>query len=192
MTLDTREICRYLSLGRREPDEALLARIEALRPEAMEAIRPRSVWTRFDDWAANHTLFAAGLRLAESKTLSLHLKDCHAVYLICGTLGPRFDALARRSAVSSSADALILQAIGAAGIEELMDGAGEAIRAELREGETLVPRYSPGFGDFPLAAQRPLLGLLDTPRAIGVSLTDSLLMVPSKSVSAVIGVKACF
>ena len=182
MTLDTREICRYLSLGRREPDEALLARIEALRPEAMESIRPRSVWTRFDDWAANPALLAAELRLAEPKT-------CHAVYLICGTLGPRFDALARRAAVSSSADALILQAIGAAGIEELMDGAGEAIRAELREGEALVPRYSPGFGDFPLAAQRPLLGLLDTPRAIGVSLTDSLLMVPSKSVSAVIGVK---
>ena len=53
----------------------------------------------------------------------------------------------------------------------------------------LVRRYSPGYGDFPLEAQRELLGILDTPRAIGVSLTDTLLMAPSKSVSAVIGVK---
>ena len=51
-----------------------------------------------------------------------------------------------------------------------------------------MTRDSPGYGDFPLEAQREILVILDTPRKIGVSLTDSLLMVPSKSVSAVIGV----
>ena len=70
-----------------------------------------------------------------------------------------------------------------------MDIAEDEIRRELAEGETLVPRYSPGFGDFPLSAQREILSVLDAARAIGVSLTDTLLMVPSKSVSAVIGVK---
>ena len=70
-----------------------------------------------------------------------------------------------------------------------MDIAEDEIRRELAEGETLVPRYSPGFGDFPLTAQREILSVLDAARAIGVSLTDTLLMVPSKSVSAVIGVK---
>ena len=60
---------------------------------------------------------------------------------------------------------------------------------ELKEGETLVSRYSPGYGDWPLEAQRRLFELLDAPRKAGVSLTDSLLMVPSKSVSAIIGVK---
>ena len=71
-----------------------------------------------------------------------------------------------------------------------MDETESRIQAELAPGESLVTRYSPGYGDWPLDAQRELLALLDTPRAIGVSLTDSLLMVPSKSVSAVIGVKA--
>ena len=56
-------------------------------------------------------------------------------------------------------------------------------------GETLVKRYSPGYGDFPLEAQRELLALIDAPRKVGVWLTDSLLMVPSKSGSAMIGVK---
>ena len=59
----------------------------------------------------------------------------------------------------------------------------------LAPGETLVRRYSPGYGDLPLAAQRDLLGFLDAPRTVGVALTDALLMVPSKSVSALIGVK---
>ena len=48
---------------------------------------------------------------------------------------------------------------------------------------------APGYGDFPLVEQRTLLGLLDASRKVGVSLTDALLMVPSKSVSAVIGVR---
>ena len=89
----------------------------------------------------------------------------------------------------SGADALIVQAAGAAFMERWMDETEECIRAELAPGESMMTRYSPGYGDWPLEAQRRLLELLDTPRAIGVSLTDSLLMVPSKSVSAVIGVK---
>ena len=70
-----------------------------------------------------------------------------------------------------------------------MDGVEDEIRAELTDGETLVSRYSPGYGDFPLAAQSTVLALLDAPRTVGVALTDTLLMVPSKSVSAIIGVK---
>ena len=70
-----------------------------------------------------------------------------------------------------------------------MDETEGEISKELAPGESLVSRYSPGYGDFPLAAQRTLLGLLDASRQVGVSLTDSLLMVPSKSVSAIIGVK---
>jgi len=63
------------------------------------------------------------------------------------------------------------------------------IRQELASGEGLVSRFSPGYGDLPLDYQRTLLSVLDTSRKIGVSLTDSLLMVPSKSVSAIVGVR---
>jgi len=94
-----------------------------------------------------------------------------------------------RKAWEAGADALIVQAIGAALIEKLMDSVEDEIRAELTDGETLVSRYSPGYGDFPLAAQSTVLALLDAPRTVGVALTDTLLMVPSKSVSAIIGVK---
>ena len=70
-----------------------------------------------------------------------------------------------------------------------MDAVADEIRLELEPGETLVSRFSPGYGDLPLGYQRTLLAILDTPRKIGVSLTDTLLMVPSKSVSAVVGVR---
>ncbi len=69
-----------------------------------------------------------------------------------------------------------------------MDDVELEIRSELQDGETLVSRYSPGYGDYPLSEQRRLLSILDASRRVGVSLTDALVMAPSKSVSAVIGV----
>ncbi len=171
------DINRYLLLGRHAPDAALAEAMARLREVALQAIRPARTWRRIARVPS------------ESKTLARHLSGCHAAYLVCGTLGAAFDALLRRTAVRSAADTLVLQAIGAAAIEEWMDLVEDEIRRELKDGETLVPRYSPGFGDFPLSAQREMLAILDASRAIGVSLTDSLLMVPSKSVSAVIGVR---
>ena len=82
-----------------------------------------------------------------------------------------------------------IQAVAAAMIEDWMDAIEDDIRRELAPGEELVARYSPGYGDFPLAAQSALVALLDAPRKAGVSLTSSLLLVPSKSVTAVIGVR---
>ncbi len=182
LAIDGHEVALYLRLDGHEPDAALAARIAAMREAALKVIRPARVWRRIA-WPKTDGVFGASRKLAR------HLDGCHAAYLVCGTLGTGFDALLRRVSVVSGADALVLQAVGTAAIEEWMDCVENEIRAELAPGETLVRRYSPGYGDFPLEAQRELLGLLDSSRTVGVSLTDTLLMAPSKSVSAVIGVK---
>ena len=181
-TIDLREVALYLRLGTQKPDTTLASAMAVLREAALKVIRPARVWRRVD-WPKTDGAFGTSRKLAR------HLEGCHAIYLVCGTLGTGFDALLRRVSVKSAADALVLQAVGTAAIEEWMDGVEESIKSELLPGEVLVRRYSPGYGDFPLEAQRELLGILDTPRTIGVSLTDTLLMAPSKSVSAVIGVK---
>ena len=187
MTVDLAEIARYMRMGRSVPEGALAERVEKLRDEALAAIRPARVWRRFP--VEGGAIGSGALRIAVSGSLAKHLGDCRAAYLVCGTIGAAFDAFQRRVSVSSGADALIAQATGAALIEKFMDGVEDEIREELAPGESLLPRYSPGYGDFPLEAQRALLGLVDAPHAVGVSLTDSLLMVPSKSVSAIIGIR---
>ena len=180
MTLELEDILPYLRMGGRTPDDALAARIAELRDRALGEVRPSKTWRRMPTprrW------------VEESRALAVRLAGCGEVYLACGTLGAEFDAYHRLVSVRSGADALIVQAVGAAAIEKVMDGIEDDIRAELAPGETLVARYSPGYADFPLAEQRTLLTLLDSARKAGVSLTDSLLMVPSKSVCAVIGVR---
>ena len=178
MTVTVQEVARYLRMGGNAPDGALAARIGELIGEAVRVLRPARIWRRLP----------VSQIPSPGTTLLRHLEGCAEAYLACGTVGPGLDALQRRVSVTSGADALIVQAVGAALIERYMDDVENEIRAELASGEALVARYSPGYGDFPLEAQREILVILDTPRKIGVSLTDSLLMVPSKSVSAVIGV----
>lgn len=180
------EIARYMKMGASTPDGILAKRIHALIELTVSTIRPECIWRRFP--ILNGLIGSKHLQFAVSNSLAAHLEGCRDAYLICGTIGTGFDALQRKVSATSASDSLILQAIGAAMIENLMDSAENEIRKELAEGESLTPRYSPGYGDFPLDAQRALLDLLDTPRRIGVSLTGSLLMTPSKSVSAVIGI----
>ncbi len=120
----------------------------------------------------------------ESKGLANALCDSEEVVLFAATLGIEMDRLLHRYGAISPAKALLFQAIGAERIEAVCDG----FCAELtRLGYYPRRRFSPGYGDFPLEAQRELLTLLNASKKIGVSLTDSLLMLPTKSVTALAG-----
>ena len=49
----------------------------------------------------------------------------------------------------------------------------------------LLPWKSPGYGDLPLSLSRTIISELDATKKIGVSITESDLLVPSKSVTAI-------
>ena len=107
------------------------------------------------------------------------------VYL-CGTLGSAFDRWQRARAAVSAAEAYEAQRYGLEEIEKVMDGLEAEARAAVeKEGLKLMPRRSPGYGTMPLELSREILAKLDATRRIGVALTDSLLLVPSKSVTAI-------
>lgn len=179
MEIPAEEIVRYLRLGGRRPEAALEERIRVLRADVTPHLAPRRLFARFP-----RSRFAWG-----GDALARHLEGCGDVYLLVATLGAAFDVFLRRTSAVSAADAFIVQAIGAAAVERVLDDAETEIRAGLAPDETLVSRYSPGYGDFPLEESRAILGALDASKRIGVSLTESLLLVPSKSVTAVIGVR---
>jgi len=104
---------------------------------------------------------------------------------LCASIGAAFDQWQRRLAAVSAADAYFAQRIGLDAVEKLMDELEAEIRLTLAAGETLKPRRSPGYGEMPLELSREILDALDATKLIGVSLTDSLLLVPSKSVTAI-------
>ena len=123
--------------------------------------------------------------VARSMWMRTRLKGVEVVFL-CGTIGAEFDAWQRRLSVTSAADAFLSQQIGLAAVEKVMDELESKAKAQVEvEGRKLLPRKSPGYGDLPIELSRTILAELDAPRKIGVSITDSNLLVPSKSVTAI-------
>ena len=94
----------------------------------------------------------------------------------------------KKYSVVNIAKAAVTQAAGAACIESYVDEVEAAIRQEaMKRGMYLRPRFSPGYGDFPLEYQKDIFEILECSKRIGVTLTEGNLMMPSKSVTALIG-----
>lgn len=122
-----------------------------------------------------------------SSDLAKNLRDCDKVFLFAATVGVGIDRLILKYSRLSPVKAVMLDAIGTERIETLCDRFCDNIRG-LHNVET-QPRFSPGYGDLPLETQIQIMSVLNPPKHIGVTLTDSLLLTPTKSVTAFIGIK---
>lgn len=180
------DICRYLGLGKNPPDAALNALMEKCLAEFRAAVHFRACFL-----VVPITETAGGVKLgalfAPGQSLAGNLSGCNRAILFAATIGAETEWQRKRAAVTSPARALVLDAIGTAAVESFCN----ALCGEWSREFTdcfLRPRFSPGYGDLPLAVQRPLLSCLDSSRKAGIFLTDALLMIPQKSVSAVVGI----
>lgn len=120
-----------------------------------------------------------------SGNLAKNLRDCKEVIVFAATVGVGIDRLIAKYSRLSPAKAFCFQALGAERVEALCDD----FCSEMGKNRHLRPRFSPGYGDLPLETQKMIFPLLDCPKRIGVSLGDSLLMSPSKSVTAFVGIQ---
>ena len=183
-----REIARYLGYHGEEPDAQVREAIERCLSQLMEQCRPKEVHRTFDLTVGEDGLLSFGGCSWMSRNLAKNLENCGKVVLFAATIGQAPDRLIRRASVEKVSDMVIYQAASAAMIEAWCDRLNLQIKEDAeKEGLYVRPRFSPGYGDLSLTVQRDVIRLLDTPRAIGVTLTESCLMAPSKSVTAVIG-----
>lgn len=186
---DRKEILRYLGYRYdQNPDQSMEQSITQKIAEMQKVVQPRMIYRRFPLlWRTENTIEIADIVIT-SENLARNLKDCVSVYCMAATLGIGVDRLLTRAAAVRMSDAVIYQAIAAATIEEFCDEINEKIRREAEEqGLYCRPRFSPGYGDFSIRYQPDFARLLDAPRKIGLTVTDSCLLVPIKSVTAIIG-----
>ena len=162
------EALRYLGFGKAEPDEAVLELMASCEEELLAACQGRACWVR------TPVAFPAP----------------HCVDIGFGpieSIGIGADRLAARWSRLRPSRSAVLDALASSAVECWCDD----VERELTQGEEKhCERFSPGYGDFPLHHQKDFLHCLDMGRLLGVSLTDSLLMKPAKSVTAVIGLGA--
>lgn len=181
------EVLRYLGTGGKDPGELRVLAEDCSR-ELLAAARPRWNWRAF-----GCEITQSGVRLdcgffLPGKDLAGHLSDCREAVLMAATLSPGVDALLRRTQLSDLSRSLVLESCATAAIEEVCDRA-EAVIRERYPGRELTSRYSPGYSDLPITVQGEFLSLLDAPRQLGLCATESSILTPRKSVTAVLGVR---
>ena len=189
-TPNWREIFRYLGYNNgARPEGAVLEMIERAEAAVRGMAEAKSVYQRFPLVFHGDGAVEIGDIRIESAALRRNLDGCAGVFLLAATLGADVDRLITRlTALGHVSEAAAAQAAAAALIEDVCDEAGESMRKiAAARGLKLRPRFSPGYGDFSIEHQRDIARVLDTARRIGLTVTDSLMLAPMKSVTAVIG-----
>ena len=185
--VDIREALRYLRASPNDPQTRAMA--EEMAALLEKSAPPRYVFrevTLIRDPACEDIFVPeAGMRL-RGKLAGKMLRDCGKAILLACTLGAAYERLERIWRVRDLARAAVLDACGSA----LAEAGCEQAEAEIRQrypGVKMTKRFSPGYGDLSLHIQGELLRALDAEKRLGITLTESCLMIPSKSVTAIIG-----
>lgn len=190
--IDKREVCRYLGYAKVKPDETVDGLVEQCIQEMTRVAMPKSMYQIFEieQETEDQKVLQLGFARVESEKLARNLQGCQKIILLAATLGPRPDLLIQKNSKLNPLKGVVMQAVGAMLIESYVDEQNEALReCFAKEGYRLHPRFSPGYGDFKLEHQSDIFKVLDCSKNLGLTLMDSMIMAPSKSVTAVIGME---
>lgn len=191
-TLDREEVKRYLGMSGKTVPVEIERQIDSCIRETLRAVQPRAVYLRKAIQSTENGFQVQDSPLYLSgKSIQPFLEGTSEAWFLAVTVGQGMDRLIRTAMVSRPEEGVILDCCGAAAVEAAADilQAG-LLQTVAREGLQLTPRFSPGYGDLPIDLQSDFLNLLDAPRKIGLTITESSMLVPSKSITALIGIRS--
>lgn len=179
------EALRYLGCRKNQYDDQTVQLTIKLMEELEKVCSPRYTYEVFDI-LINETIIDFGVFKIDSLSLSKNLKNCSKCAVFASTLGTEADFLIRRYSKTSVTNSTIINACANSLIEEYCDQYQAEIEA--KSGGKTRARFSPGYGDLALEYQTDLVRVLNPAKKIGLTLSDSLILMPTKSVTALIGI----
>lgn len=180
ITLNKNELLARIGMG----NEFDLDKLKPYIDKLDEVIIYKYAYTEVD-LQINDTVCDFGFVATDSKALSCTLAGSKKAYILAVTLGIDVDRLIAKSNIQSPAEAYYIDAIASCAAESL----AEYIYEKLSSHKECTHRFSPGYADLPLQIQPKLLERLNAYKAVGITLTDELLMIPTKSITTIIGIK---
>lgn len=190
IVLETVSICetaRYMGV-KGDPDDNVLRLIEKADSTARKIILPKYVYR-----VSGVEILSGGVELSDcgvflsGNDIKMHLEGCGKAVIFAATLSAEADKLIRRAEVTDMAEALAMDCVCSSLIEQFCDKAEEEIFREV-DAAYRTWRFSPGYGDLPISVQDELVRALNAQRRIGLTVTPENILIPSKSVTAVIGI----
>ena len=162
--------------GGAEPDDRLLALIEQCEREVLDAAQPRFVYRVCEIENESSGVAVKGTNLVlTGNSIREHLSGCERAVLMAVTVSAGIDRLIRIAQLEDMAKAVVIDSLASVAVEQACDRAEE------------IFRFGLGYGDLPVSLQGAFLNVLNAPKQIGLNVSASDMLTPTKSVTAVIG-----
>lgn len=182
INIDPKEVAVYLGYYSAKTDENTDKLIAECTAEFLNAADFRACYKEVE--VNTDGEIDLGFKKIGCSSLKKNLSGCEKAYIFAATTGIESHRLIERNSIISPLKGMVTDCVGSAAIEAFCD----KINLSFENCNCLRPRFSPGYGDMPLECQRDVVEFLQTNKNIGMSLTESLMMVPVKSVTAIIGI----
>ncbi|MGK0467726.1 vitamin B12 dependent-methionine synthase activation domain-containing protein [Clostridium sp.] len=189
MKIATTQVLMYLGYKNQEIDRNIIDLIEECSQEVISICKERVVYEVFDIQRNDEQVFLLGSTLVLKDTdIINHLSSSKRCLIMAATLGIEVDSKIAYYSKFNITKGLIMDACATTAIESLCDEVQGAIKeSALVDNLHITNRYSPGYGSFLIENQRNILNILNAYKKIGLSVTESSIMLPRESVTALIG-----
>jgi len=185
-SIDAAETRRYAGLQKAVAfDEKKI--LEACEDTRLLAT-PKGIWELYDYDCNTQIIHSIPPCTIQGKKIGQHLAGCEKVIVLSITVGENIeDEITHRFNQGDYSDAVIMDAAATAAVEQLADAMEKAIAPKMAaQGYLMKWRFSPGYGDWPLEQQPDLIRLANA-NTIGIHLSSSMMLIPRKSITAIIG-----
>ncbi|MDO5650149.1 MAG: vitamin B12 dependent-methionine synthase activation domain-containing protein, partial [Gallicola sp.] len=168
------------------PDERVDIELDSLIEEFKAVAKPKWIMREFT--LKNLELLGTNLVL-KGESIKKLLESCQSVVLFATTLGRDIETLLSRYSKSNISKAILADSVASAAIEDICEEIEYEIKVEKsKESLYLTDRFSPGYGDMDISQSAEICKVLDTERKIGLTTSNTGIMIPRKSVNAIIGI----
>ena len=195
--IDKNEVLRYLEYNGQNINDNLNNIIDECIEITKNKVNPRYLLRVYPILREKNSLEDGEINLKgsnlrfESKDLHKLLDNCEGCIILSATLGLDLEKEIRKYSYVELTKSIIIDACSTTAIEEICDLIEEDIKAKLKEeGKYITMRYSPGYGDLPIEKNKDIIEALNLNKELGLTITESGIMIPRKSVIAIIGISS--
>jgi hypothetical protein len=191
LDIDIKEVLRYLGHKGQPISDGTKDIIKECIGEMKDIAREDFTFKSFEIEKINKQIALVNTNiLLKGEDIYKHLENSSRCVVMAATLGSVVDFKIRYYEKVDLTKALIMDSCATAAVESLCDQVEQMIAKEAHnQGFGITSRYSPGYGDLSIEYQPCLLSLLETQKKINLTVSESCILMPRKSVTAVIGLQ---
>lgn len=188
LEISAAETCRYAGLKNSASfDEKQIA--DACET-ALLLLEVRGAWKIYDYDCTSRAVKSTPVFFIEGDSIARHLAGCEKVACLAVTVGENVEReVTRNFSAGNYVASVLLDAAATAAVEQAADALEKVIaRDAAKQSLKMRWRFSPGYGDWKLDNQREFFKLTGA-EEIGMRLSSALMLIPRKSVTAIIGLE---